>query len=441
MVATLDEGGTLLAEALPTDLDATFEPIVRWLAAHEDERLMVAVATREQLAQVARTTLPELFLRMGISLPVAEVMGRDEYLCLHRWFGQARIPDGDSFSREMTRGLARLAVWLQTTRTGARVDVALSGPENSAWERVRGGAEHVEALATCNYRRDGYCFFNRARQTAQDARVLVTTHDALAAQLVGGAGSDDSLPECRRVLVLDAHVFEENVRRAREVVLDQRRINSALDDLTREVNGKPGGGLLRQAAARIEHASLRNWYEQVAQARQASERLFVALRRLLQEAHAHGGGEQGHTEPQEQRVLRLDARARQNDAWDDVAAAWRATDARLAAAAKVARETASALTGGKNKQAPDSLASELSAVAWRLDQMRDDGARLLLDEGAHEPMVVWLRLPYPQNGDRGDAGGRGNRWNGRKGPRKPPGKRRPAAGPEPAGSARCRGPG
>jgi Rad3-related DNA helicase len=414
MVATLDEGGTLLAEALPTDLDATLEPIVRWLVAHQDERLMVAVATREQLAQVARTTLPAILRRIGVSLPIAEVMGRDEYLCLHRWFGQARIPDGDNFSREMTRGLARLAVWLQTTQTGARVDVALSGPENSAWERVRGGAEHAEALATCNYRRDGYCFFERARQTAQDARVLVTTHEALATRLA--SGDDDGLPECRRVLVLDAHVFEENVRKAREIVLDQRRINSALDDLARELNGKPGGGLLRQAAGRIEHASLRSWYEQVTQARQVSERLFVALRRLLQEAHAHGG-EQGHTEPQEQRVLRLDARARQHDAWDDVAAAWRTTDARLAAVAKVVRETARALSGGKNKQAPDSLASELSAVAWRLDQMRVEGARLLLDEGAREPMVVWLRLPYPQNGD---AGGRGNRWNGRKSPRKSP---------------------
>ncbi|HEX5157512.1 MAG TPA: exonuclease domain-containing protein [Ktedonobacterales bacterium] len=417
MVAALDEGGTLLAEALPGDLDATLEPVARWLVAHEDERLMVAVATREQLAQLAREKLPALFRRIGVSLPIAEVMRRDEYLCLHRWFGQARIPDGDSFSREMTRGLARLAVWLQTTQTGARVDVALSGPENIAWERVRGGAEHAEAMATCNYLRDGYCFFTRARQKAQDARVLVTTHEALAERLA--SGNDDSLPECRRVLVLDSHVFEENVRKAREVVLDQRRVSSALDDLAREANGKPGGGLLRQAAGRIEHASLRSWYEQVTQARQASERLFVALRRLLQEAHAHGG-EQGHVEPQEQRVLRLDARARQHDAWDDVAAAWRTMDARLAAVAKVARETARALSGGKNKQAPDSLASELSAVAWRLNQMREEGARLLLDEGAHEPMVVWLRLPYPQNGDRGDTAGRSNRWNGRKGPRKSP---------------------
>ena len=119
-------------------------------------------------------------------------------------------------------------------------------------------------------------------------------------------------------------------------------------------------------------------------------------------------------------MLRLDARARQHDAWDDVAAAWRATDARLAAVAKLASETARTLSGGKDKQSPDSLASELAAVAWRLNQMREEGARLLLEEGAGESMVVWLRLPYPQNNDRADAGGRGNRWHGRKGPRKSP---------------------
>ncbi|HKT39209.1 MAG TPA: exonuclease domain-containing protein, partial [Ktedonobacterales bacterium] len=416
MLATFDEGGALLVEAPPPELEATLEPIIRWLATHEDERLMVAVATPEQLVQLARTTLPALLQRIGASLPVAEMMERDAYLCLHRWFGQARIPAGGSFSREMTRGLARLAVWLQSTRTGARVDVTLSGPESSAWERVRGGPEHAEAMAACNYQRDGYCFFSRARQAARDARILVTTHEALITHLAGG---DDDLPDCRRVLVLDAHIFEENARKARELLLDQRVINATLDDLAQEANGKPGDGLLRQAAGRIEHASLRNWNEQVAQARQASDRLFITLRRLLQEVNAQGS-EQGHTEPQEQRVLRLGARARQHDAWDDVAAAWRATDTRLAAITKLTLETVRMLTGGKSNLAPDGLATELSAIAWKLQRMRDEGARLLLDEGAHEPMVVWLRLPYPQNGDRNDTSGRGYRWNGRKGTRKSP---------------------
>lgn len=413
MLTTLDEGGVLLAEASPAELDATLTPLLRWLATHEDERLMIAVSTLEQVARLARSTLPVLLRRVGTELPVAEVSGREDYLCLHRWFGQARIPAGTTFPREMTRGLARLAVWLQTTQTGARMDISLTGPENAAWERVRGGAEHADAMATCSYHRDGYCFFSRARQAAEHARVLVTTHATLATHFAQG---DSDLPACDRVLVLDANTFEENSRKAREVMLDCHGISALLNELAQDANGKPADGLLRQAAGRLEHASLRNWLDQVTQARKASERLFATLRTLLREVNAHGGN-QSHSEPVEQRVLRLDGRARQHDAWDDVAAAWRATDTRLAAVAKLARETARALSGGKGNKSPDSLASELSAVAWRVNRMREEGARLLLDDNTHELMAIWLRLPYPQNNDRGDTGTRGNRWHGRTAPR------------------------
>ena len=413
MVATFNEGGVLLAEASTAEIEATLEPTIRWLAAHEGERLLIAAGSQEQVATLARTTLPALLRRIGVApstLPVAEMLEREAYLCLHRWFGQARVPADTTFPREVTRGLARLAVWLQTTRTGARMDAGLSGPETAAWDRVRGGPEHAEAMTNCRYHRDGYCFFSRARQAAQTARIIVTTHAALTPHLADG---DDALPAYSRVLVLDAHTFEENTRRAHEIVLDCRRMGELLNTLALELDGKRTGGLLSQAAGRMERASLRNWAEQVAQARRACDRLFESLRTLQREAHTHGGGAE-----QDQRVFQLDARARQDDAWADVAAAWRNADARLAAVAKLARETAKTLASGKDKQANDSLATELTAVAWQITRMREQGARLLLEEGAGEPMVVWLRLPYPSNGDRADMRGRNGRGQGRRGQRK-----------------------
>ncbi len=420
MLATFDEGGVLLAEASPAEITATLEPMLRWLAEpeHEDERLLIAAATEEQAAKLARATLPKLLRNMGVTVPVAEMFAREAYACLHRWFGQARIPEGATFPREVTRGLARLAVWLQTTRTGARVDAALSGPEMAAWDRVRGGADHADAMSACRYHHEGYCFFSRARQAAQVARIIVTTHATLAPHLGDGNGNDDgddTLPACSRVLVLDGRLFEENTRRAHEILLDHRKIHDMLTTLVLEADGRAVGGLLHQAAGRIERASLRNWAQQVAQARQATDRLFAALRTLQREAHTHSGGAE-----QDQRVFRLDAQARQDDAWADVAAAWRNADARLAAVAKLARETAKALSSGKGKQAPDSLATELSAVAWQITRLREQGARLLSEEDAGEPMVAWLRLPYPQNGDRSDVRGRGGRGQGRKAGRQLP---------------------
>ena len=108
----------------------------------------MSVADLDSLGGWSTTTLPRAFEvaePFPGELSVMEVTERETYLCLHRWFGIARVAQNAMLSQEMARGLAKLTVWAGRTESGARGEVALAGPELVAWERVRSGSDFADS--------------------------------------------------------------------------------------------------------------------------------------------------------------------------------------------------------------------------------------------------------------------------------------------------------
>ncbi|MGH2514753.1 MAG: 3'-5' exonuclease [Ktedonobacterales bacterium] len=293
--AALDEcfvdGGVLAAEIASDDaeIEACLASALHWATTH-DERVLVSVADGEYAARIERDILPRARVRAGLAAgaaPVALLGTHDSYLCLHRWYGAARIASDGQLPRDLARGLARLTVWAASTTTGSRTEVALTGQEAAAWERARAGPEFADSTSGCTYRRDGFCYVARAEEAARTARLVLTTHAALAARLTGAASL---VPDILRVLVLDAHLLEEELRRIAGFALDRQ---SLLDTLASLAETEPNGaraGLLHLAAAADSRgkaatgagtAREQTWFAPVERARRAVESLFQALRGLL----------------------------------------------------------------------------------------------------------------------------------------------------------------
>ncbi|PWT78463.1 MAG: hypothetical protein C5B60_01135, partial [Chloroflexi bacterium] len=252
--ALISGDGPLLVELQHegTGVVACIASALTWVKEQPRGALLISAADQDNLSQLVHHNLPRAFEMAGIpqkEISVMELTERETYLCLHRWFGTARAAQNVALSQEMARGLAKLTVWAGRTETGARGEVALAGPELVAWDRVRSGIDFTDSISTCTYRRDGYCFPARAQQAAADVQVILTTHTALAAYL---SGSDDLLPETRRVLVLDAHLLEEELRRVRSNVVEQSTLHSLLAELAELLPGGKRHGLLHQAAERLE---------------------------------------------------------------------------------------------------------------------------------------------------------------------------------------------
>jgi ATP-dependent DNA helicase DinG len=416
-------GGPLLIEAQNdvTSLIACLAPAVAW--AHEQgERVIVSAADGESLRRLARHLLPRAYTAAGVApadVPAAELAERDAYLCLHRWFGAARLARDGQLPHELARGLAKLTVWAGVTRTGTVSEVALAGQEQAAWDRARSGVEFADSIAGCAYRRDGYCLVARAQDAAAEARLVLTTHRGLAAHL---AGEDDLLPAAARVLVLDAHLLDGALREAQSTALDRQELLARLAILADVEPGGRRAGLLHLAAQRLDRtgeARERTWAGQIERARQYVERFFQALERLLAEAQGKSSGSaDGGAEGGESRMLRIDAGTRQLTSWAGVTQAWAALDERLATVAKAAREAAQLTLGAAavNPPAGDGLATDLLGAARLLDRTRRQTEDILhaADESTR---VYWLRVPYPQSaeGDRRRDGAVAQRPRGKPG--------------------------
>lgn len=397
----LDDGGVLALEVQNRDegVIACLAPALAW-AAQNDQRLLISCSDAESALLLIRAVLPHACHAAGIAaedIPLALVAAPDDYLCLHRWFGAARTSVDGPLARDTVRGLAKLTVWSAGTETGLRAEVSLSGQEVLAWERTRAGVEFADSRPGCVYRRDGYCFAARAQDAAAEARVVVTTHAALAAHL---AGRDTLLPPAARVVILDTHLLGDTLREAGGAALDRQALLTALAALAHAQGAGQRTGLFHAAAERLDakqaQARERTWFAQVERTRQGVAAFFQSLRAVLNEAQGEpAGGALG--DAPEHRTLRLDGRTQQLHAWKGVGQAWTALDERLAALSHHAREAAQlalARRGAGAALASDGVAADLTAYAHTFDTLRHAGARML--SGAGDNAVSWLRIPYAQ---------------------------------------------
>lgn len=429
--AAFDDAGILLAEVQNDGGGgaACLAEALRW-ARERGERALVSVADGEAASRLTQYEVPRAAELLGIQpgdVRVAELIEREHYLCLHRWFGVARESRDGLLPLDVARGLAKLTVWAGETYTGARNEVALGGQEAEAWERARSGPEFADSSPTCAYRRDGYCFVARAQSAAEEAQVVVTTHAALAKQL---AGSDALLPSFARTLVLDAHLLEEELRRARSCTLDRRELLAQLAALAEAEPGGRRAGLFHLAAERLGNGEAQRagaWFNHVGRARQAAEHFFAAVRGLLGDDAAGGEPQARGGDNPEQSALRLDEAVKERQSWPSVVAAWTALRERLAAVDRCAHEVAQLVLAARGVKSPsaDGVATDLLAMARALEQAQRDGDAILLHDHHNDDTVTWLRVPYPsaaeqhQQPDRRgrDGGPRRGNGGGARGPR------------------------
>ncbi|MGZ3678089.1 MAG: exonuclease domain-containing protein [Ktedonobacterales bacterium] len=405
--------GVLLADAQNdvATLAAALAPALQW-AKLQQQHVLVSVADGESMGRFTQRVLPEALARAALTpadIPLAELNEQESYLCLHRWFGVAREARNGVLPLDVARGLAKLTVWAGKTETGVRTEVSLSGQEIAAWERARSGVEFADTVSDCAYRRDGYCFFARAQQAAERALLVITTHQALAAHI---SGADHVLPDATRVLILDAHLLEEELRRVQSVALDRHDLLTQLMTLAGVEDGGARSGLLHLAAERAQHDGgraaqdaqnrERSWFAQVERARQGVERFFTALRTVLLDARGESADVTLGTESPEQRTLRIDASTYHLESWREAMQSWSMLDDRLASVVKVARDVAQqrvAAHGSRATAASDGIATDLLALARLIEQTRQQGTALMYGSSASgDDVVRWLRIPYGASG-------------------------------------------
>lgn len=229
-VAEAIEGKRLLMVEAGTGVGKSLAYLVPAIlkAVHEEQRVFVATGTKTLQHQLMEKELPFLKRHLGVSFSYALCVGSENYLCERRLAAAALPGQEGLFPKE--NELQALEEWVERSPHGLRseLDFPLS---NSAWYQV---CRVPELCAGQDCGKCGDCFYQRARNRMIRSEVLVGNHHILFANLMSGW---EYLPECRILVVDEAHNLDNNASECLGIEFSQRAFHRVWEGL-RGVEGR-----------------------------------------------------------------------------------------------------------------------------------------------------------------------------------------------------------
>jgi DNA polymerase-3 subunit epsilon/ATP-dependent DNA helicase DinG len=320
-------------------------------AAATGERVVISTNTINLQDQLFKKDLPDLQLALsrawGDDEPFRATLlkGRANYLCMKRFEALRRA--GPSTVEEM-RGLARILVWLLTTRTGdaAELSLAWSGDRN-VWAGLSANSEGC-SLEACGRDLQGRCFFYRVRKQAEAAHVIVVNHALLMSDAATG---HRVLPEYKRLIVDEAHHLETAVTEQLSFRVDGNSLAALFNQLYTDPTGlrRPVGspskparsGLLGDLDAALReairpelypdyHVEIVHLQQAVESARRQLDHFWQVVEEFARDAVPRGERDEYEIK------FRITAAVRAQPywvdlevAWDNLSAEWNQLDAHL----------------------------------------------------------------------------------------------------------------
>ena len=372
------EGGTGIGKSI-----AYLLPAVMYAAA-TGQRVVVSTNTINLQEQLMEKDIPEvrrILEEAGILEPgafrAAQLKGRSNYVCLHRW---NNLGNSDSINEHEARVIGKTAVWLDETATGDRTSLNLHMQDWTAWGRIC-----ADAMEGCPAFRGGSpCFLRQARNQAESAHILVINHALLLADLaVGGT----VLQDYQRLIVDEAHHLEEEASRQMGFEIGANTLTQELEAVYRIINH------LNAAAARLgdtlesprARESVSNATAACNQAAQAWQRLWETIDDLYRNStrSADTGRPDNDRQP-----LTLDATLRQSRPWSSASIEWESVSAFMHECVTTLSALQRTVVDGLFHLPDDGPAAELGGAVEVLTEINTNLASIF---GRHEEdRIQWL---------------------------------------------------
>jgi ATP-dependent DNA helicase DinG len=270
--AALNEDKLLLVEAgTGTGKSMAYlVPAVLW-ASSGGSRVVVSTRTINLQEQLWAKDIPLLLGALGIDVPVALAKGRQNYICLRKW---EMLLAERNWTPQEAFFLARILVWLGETVQGDKVELNINGLEQELWLNICGDSESC-AGARCRWY-PGECFVGKARRRTEAARLIITNHALLFADV---KAENRVLPAYGPLILDEAHHLEHAATEQLSTVIsgyELRRWSNA------------AGKLLTRLLSIIPPSSAGRWQDILngarelrIQARQAADLFFGLLHASL----------------------------------------------------------------------------------------------------------------------------------------------------------------
>lgn len=191
-------------------------------------KALISTGTRTLQDQLFRRDLPHLRRALALSLNIALLKGRSNYVC-HYYFEKYEQDERGFSSRVEIAQMRHIQSFIERSKTGDKSELAAVPEDAPVWHRVTSTRENCVGQ-DCPYIND--CFVLKARRKAQEADIVVVNHALFMADLaLRGEGITDLLPEVEVVVFDEAHQLPDVATRFLGSTVSMAQLN----DLARVV--------------------------------------------------------------------------------------------------------------------------------------------------------------------------------------------------------------
>ncbi len=290
-------------------------PAALWSVANH-RRVVIAtntIALQDQLLDKDIPQVQAVVEALGHVRPRAALLkGRANYLCLrrlHQWRTSHRLTAAE------LSVLARVLIWLPTTRTGDINELAMYGAtDREVWQQIcSDGATCADERCGLRGPAEQLDFYALARRNAERAHLLVVNHALLLADI---AAEGRVLPPYTHLIVDEAHHLEEAATDQLTYRLELPWVRALLRRLA------PSGELTDAAIALAGRAGLPEVQRQAEAAASQAQRTLNRFRAFHEQLLAFALEHEETRDAGYVQRLPLDGRMRSQPMWSEVEIEW-----------------------------------------------------------------------------------------------------------------------
>ena len=233
VAAVFEHGGVLLSEA-GTGTGKTLAYLIPAIVSRH--RVLISTGTKNLQEQIYFKDLPVLRQALGVPFTATYMKGRGNYLCRQRF--ESWRDGADVMPRDERRYLRMIAEWAGETETGDRAELEDLPEDAPFWNDIAASAENCLGSECPRY---GDCFVTLMRQRAAESDVVIVNHHLLCADAaVRQSAFGEVIPECRYVVIDEAHQLEDVATQYFGRALSNYRV----EDLARDVERAAAANLI-----------------------------------------------------------------------------------------------------------------------------------------------------------------------------------------------------
>ncbi|MGM0682064.1 MAG: ATP-dependent DNA helicase, partial [Thermodesulfobacteriota bacterium] len=197
-------------------------------------KVVVSTGTLNLQEQILEKEIPFIREHIAPGLTALCLKGRQNYLCLYRWY-QLRAPSKlPFFSNE---DLKKIETWLKRTTTGDRAELEWLADDSLLWKELSVSTSQCLGSSCPESSR---CFINRLRQKAGNSQLLIVNHHLFFSDLaLRRSGFAEVLPRYETVIFDEAHRLETIATYYFGVSISLYQIKELVKDINRTLEAGP----------------------------------------------------------------------------------------------------------------------------------------------------------------------------------------------------------